>query len=166
MNRDFCVCICLALLPAAVYAAKKPHGASEGQTIRLWANADLEKLHNLPLISIVGQIDQVKSAPETGKRAYEATRDPGWDAEQASRLRRELEHRQVQFREYQKAFEEAQSLRETTGGINLIDEDFAITPEGGMEILQQRVADVQRKLDGLEDLARCNDIEPGALRGQ
>ena len=166
MIRDFCIYICLGLLPAAVRAANKPHAAADTQTIKVWTNDDLERLHDVAPISIVGQVDQEKSTPESGARSHEATRNPGWYAKQASRLRDELEYRQVQLREYQKALEDAQSLRETTGGINLIDEDFAITPEAGMEILQQRVAEAQRRLDDLEDLARHNGIEPGTLRGQ
>ena len=166
MIRNFCMCISLTLIPLAVRAANKPHAAADSQTIKVWTNDDLEKLHDSGLISIVGQVDQEKAIFENVPQGYEATQDPEWYAEQASRLHDELEYWQVQLREYQKAFEDAQGLRETTGGINLIDEDFAITPEAGMEILQQHVAEVQGKLDDLEDLARRNDIEPGTLRGQ
>ena len=76
------------------------------------------------------------------------------------------EYRQAQLREYQQALDDARSLRESTGGINLVGEDFAVTPEAGIEILQQRVNEAQAELDDLEDLARRNDIEPGTLRGQ
>jgi hypothetical protein len=81
-------------------------------------------------------------------------------------LRDELEYRQSQLRQYQQAIDDARNLRESTGGIDLVGEDFAITPEAGIEILQQRVREEQEKLDDLEDLARRNDIEPGTLRGQ
>ena len=53
-----------------------------------------------------------------------------------------------------------------TGGINLNDGDIGITPEAGIEILQQRVSETQAELDELEDLARRNDMPPGTLRGQ
>lgn len=166
MIRDYCICICLGLFPAAVRAANKPHAPADTQTIKVWTNDDLERLHDVAPISIVGRADQEEATSESGTRSHEVTRDPDWYAKQASRLRNELEYRQVQFHRYQKALRDAQSLRETTGGINLIDEDFAITPEAGMEILRQRVAEAQRRLDDLEDLARRNDIEPGTLRGQ
>lgn len=162
MIRDFCICICLGLFPAAVRAANEPHAPADSQTIKVWTNDD----HDIALSSIVGQVDHEKSTSESGTRSPGVTGDPDWYARQASRLRNELEYGQVQFHEYQKALEDAQSLRETTGGINLIDEDFAITPEAGVEILQQRVAEAQRRLDDLENLARRNDIEPGTLRGQ
>lgn len=54
----------------------------------------------------------------------------------------------------------------STGGIDLVGEDFAITPEAGIEILQQRITDAEARLNDLEDLAHRNDIEPGALRGR
>ncbi len=53
-----------------------------------------------------------------------------------------------------------------TGGINLDGGDIGITPEAGIEILEQRVMEEQARLDDLEELARRNDIEPGTLRGQ
>jgi hypothetical protein len=97
---------------------------------------------------------------------YLETQDPAWYAEQAAKLREELERRQVQLGEYRQALEDARSLKETTGGINIDDGDISITPEAGIEILQQRVSETQSGLDDLEDLARRNDIEPGTLRGQ
>jgi predicted RNase H-like nuclease (RuvC/YqgF family) len=93
-------------------------------------------------------------------------RDPEWYAEQAARLRDELERRRAELHEFQQALDDARSLKETSGGIDLGGEDFATTREAGIEILQQRVMEDQARLDDLEDLARRNDIEPGALRGQ
>ena len=53
-----------------------------------------------------------------------------------------------------------------TGGTDLEEDDIGITPEAGIEFLQQRVNKTQTDLDALEDLARRNDIKPGTLRGQ
>jgi hypothetical protein len=44
--------------------------------------------------------------------------------------------------------------------------DVGITPDAGIEILQQQVNQTQMELDGLEDLARHHGIPPGTLRGQ
>jgi hypothetical protein len=93
------------------------------------------------------------------------TRGPEWYAEQAARLRDELERRRAQLDGYRQAIEDARSLKTMTGGINLDGGDIGITPEAGIEILEQRVMEEQARLDDLEDLARRNDIEPGALRG-
>ena len=81
-------------------------------------------------------------------------------------MRDELERTQDQLRGFRQAIEDARSLRKTTGGINLDDGNTGITPEAGIEILQQRVNETQTELDALEDLARRNDISPGTLRGQ
>jgi len=83
-----------------------------------------------------------------------------------SGLRDELEQRKAQLAGYRQAIEDAKSLKTTTGGINLEEGDIGITPEAGIEILQQRVSETQSELDPLEDLARRNEIPPGALRGQ
>jgi hypothetical protein len=168
MIRHFCSCICLALVAAALplRAANRPHGGTESQAIKVWTNDDLEKLHRAGLISIVGQVDDENSVSEAAPQGYEATQNPEWYAEQAARLRDELEYRRAQLREYRQAIDDARSLTESAGGIDLVGEDFAVTPEAGIQVLQQRVMEEQGRLDNLEDLARRNDIEPGTLRGQ
>jgi hypothetical protein len=170
MNRyltfSFALSVTLSTLAIPLRAANKPRGGTDSQKIKVWTNDDLEKLHAAGLISVVGQVDEGMSVSESAPRDYEVTRDPQWYAEQAARLRNELEYRQAQLREYRQALDDARSLKESTGGINLVGEDFAVTPEAGIEILQQRVNEARAELDDLEDLARRNDIEPGTLRGQ
>jgi hypothetical protein len=168
MIRHLCVCVCLAFVSAAIplRAANRPHAGTDSQQIKVWTNDDLEKLHGFGLISIVGQADEETPVPGSAPRDYAETQDREWYAEQAARLRGELEYRQTQLREYQQALNDARSLRESTGGVDLVGEDFAITPEAGIEILQQRVEEAQAKFDDLESLARRNDIPPGTLRAQ
>jgi hypothetical protein len=168
MIRHLSVYVCLAFVSAAIpsRAANRPHAGTDSQKVKVWTNDDIEKLHDLGLISIVGQVDEEKSVSDSAPRDYEITQDPEWYAEQAARLRDELEYRQAQLREYRQALDDARSLRESTGGIDLVGEDFAITPEAGIAILQQRVTEEQARLDDLADLAHRNDIEPGTLRGQ
>jgi hypothetical protein len=168
MIRHFCLCFSLALVLAAIpsRAANRPHAGTDGQSKMVWTNDDLNKLHNLGLISIVGRDADERPISAPAPAQYMKTEDPGWYAEQAAILRDELEYRQGQLRDYRQAVDDARSLKESTGGIDLADEDFAATPEAGIEILQQRVSETQSELAALEDLARRNDIEPGALRGQ
>src|ERR1700674_3082799 len=97
---------------------------------------------------------------------YVKTQGPEWYAGQAARLRDELERRNAQLGGYRQGIEDARSLKTMTGGINLDEGDIGITPEAGIEILQQRVNEAQAELDGLEGLAHHNDIPPGTLRGQ
>jgi hypothetical protein len=81
-------------------------------------------------------------------------------------LRDELERRKAQLSGYLQAIEDARNLKTVMGGINFDEGDIGITPEAGIEILQQRVNETQTEFGALEDLARHNGIPPGTLRGQ
>ena len=85
---------------------------------------------------------------------------------QAAKLRDELERKRTQLNKYRQAIDDVRSLGKTTGGINLDEGDVGITPQAGIEILQQRVRTRESELGALEDLARHNGIAPGTLRGQ
>ena len=168
MNRylifSLAISVALSTLAIPSRAANRPHAGTDSQNPVVWTNDDLARLHSLGLI--VGQIDEEKSKSASLPVRYVRTQDPEWYAEQGARLREELEHRQAQLREYRQALDDARSLRESTGGIDLDEGDIEITPEAGIEILEQRVNESQAELDALEDLARRNDIPPGTLRGQ
>ena len=147
-------------------AANRPHVGTDSQNGKVWTNDDLERLHSLGLISIVGQIDQEESNPATERSEYVETQDPEWYAEESARLRDELERRRAELDAYRRAIEEARSLETATGGIALNGGDVGITPQAGIENLQERVSETETQLDGLEDLARRNYMPPGLLRGQ
>jgi hypothetical protein len=168
MTRYFCCAVTLGLVSVVMplRAANRPRAETDNQNAMVWTNDDLEKLHSLGLISIVGRIDEERptSAPAPGP--YVRTEDPEWYAVQAAYLRDELERRETQLYEYRQALDDARSLRKTTDGMNLDEGDFATTPEAGIEILQRHVSEVQTEISALEDLARRHDIPPGALRGQ
>jgi hypothetical protein len=167
MIRQLCVGFCLTLVMAAIplRAANGPHAGTGPQTKMVWTNDDLEKLRSLGLISIIGPTNEETPTPAPAPAPYVETQDPAWYAGQAARLRDELERRQAQLDGYRQAIEDATSLKTMTGGMNLDGGDIGITPEAGIETLQQRVNEAQAALDDLEDLARRNDIEPGTLRG-
>jgi hypothetical protein len=170
MNRclTFSLTISMTLTTLAIplRAANKPRAGTDSQNSMVWTNDDLERLHLLGLICIVGRIDEETPKSASLPQPYVKTQDPGWYAEQAANLRDELERRRAQLGEYHQALEDVRSLKDTTGGINLDEGDIGITPEAGIEFLQQRVNEAQTELDALEDLARRNDIPPGTLRGQ
>jgi hypothetical protein len=147
-------------------AANRPHVGTDSQNGMVWTNDDLERLHSLGLISIVGQIDQEDSKPATPRSEYVKTQDPEWYAEESARLRDELERRRAELDRYRRAIEDARSLETATSGIDLTGGDVGITPQAGIENLQQGVSETETQLDGLEDLARRNDMPPGLLRGQ
>jgi len=147
-------------------AANRLHAGTDSQNTVVWTNDDLEKLHALGLISIVGRIDEERPTSASAPGPYVRTQDPEWYAVQAAKLREELERRRAQLREYRQALEDARSLRKATGGMNLDESDIGITPRAAIEILERRVNEAQTELNALEDLARRNDIPPGTLRGQ
>jgi hypothetical protein len=156
----------LVALAMPLRAANRPLAETDSQITKVWSNDDLEKLHGLGLISIVGRMDEEKppSAPAPAPRVK--TQDPEWYAAQAAKLRDELERRQAQLREYRQAISDVQNLRNTTDAVNLGQGDLAITPSVEIEILERHVNEVQEEINDLEDLARHNDIPPGTLRGQ
>jgi hypothetical protein len=168
MTRHLCVTATLALLSMAtpLRAANQPHVETGRQGPMVWTNDDLERLHAFGLICIVGRMNEETRDSATLPQSYVKTRDPEWYAEQATKLRDELEQRQNQLREYRLALDDARSLRDTRGGISFDDGDIGITPEAGIEILHQGVIEEQARLDELEDLARHHDMQPGTLRGQ
>ena len=168
MTRHLCISVCLALVSAAIplRAANRPHAGADRQNPVVWTNDDVERLRGLSLISIVGRTDEERPMSASMPGPYVKTEDSEWYAAQAAKLRDELEGRRAQLREYRLALDDARSLRKTTGGIDLDEGDAGITPEAGIEILQQRVNEAQTELDALEDLARRNGVPPGTLRGQ
>jgi hypothetical protein len=164
-----CLTFSLAIsmtLTIPLRVANKPRAGTDSQRTVVWTNEDLERLHVPGLICIVGRMNEETPKPASRPKPYVKTQDPGWYAERAAKLRDELERRQAQLGGYRQALEDARSLRKTTGGINLDEGDIGITPEAGVEILQQRVEEAQAEFDDLEDLASRNDIPPGRLRGQ
>jgi hypothetical protein len=170
MNRyltfSLAISMTLSTLASPLRAANKPRAGTDSPDKMVWTNDDLEKLHSLGLISIVGRIDEERPTPASAPGPYVRTQDPEWYAEEAAKLRDELERRRAQLREYRQALEGARSLRKATGGINIDEGDIGITPEAGIEILQQRMNEAQTELDALEDLARRHGIPPGTLRSE
>jgi hypothetical protein len=170
MNRylpfSLAISMTVSTLAIPLRAANKPRAGKTERASVLWTNEDLEKLSGLGLISVVGQAPEEATAAAAAPSPYLETQDPEWYAEQASKLRAELERREARLQEYRQALDDVRSLKTMTGGINLDGGDIGITPEAGIEILQRRVYEIQSELDDLEDLARHNDIPPGTLRGQ
>jgi hypothetical protein len=168
MTRYLFVAIALGAISAAtpLRAANRPHAGTETQNTLVWTNDDLERLHDRDLICIVGRANEGTSESQSSPQPYVKTRDRGWYAEQAAKLRTELERRKAQLNVYGQAIQDVESLKTMKAGINLDEGDIGITPEAGIEIVQRRVNEAQAELERLQDLARRNDIPPGTLRGR
>jgi hypothetical protein len=156
----------LSTLAIPLRAAKKPRAGTDSQKAMVWTNDDLASLHLPGLICIVGRTNEETPKSASAPAPYAETQNPAWYAGQAAKLRDELERRKAQLAAYRQAIEDAKNLKTMAGGINLEEGDIGITPEAGIEILQQRVNETESELDAWEDLARRNDIPPGTLRGQ
>ena len=171
MNRylafSLAISMTLGTLAIPLRAANKPRAGGTVAATVVWRNEDLERLRTKGPISVVGQgTEQATTDAEAPSWYVVETQDPDWYAEQASKLRAELESREVRLQHYCQALEDAKDLKTVTGGINHDGGDIGITPDAGIEILQQRVHDTESDLDALEDLARRDGIPPGTLRGQ
>lgn len=148
-------------------AATRPHaGPASLKANLIWTNADLNRLGKVPgLISVAGvpanQASKAVAAPAPPSKAD----DPTSYAKQAACLKARLEAEQTDLRAFTHALDDVRELK-NTDGVNLGEDDIGITPEATIEILQNSIRETQRELDALEDLARRNDIPPGALRGQ
>ena len=153
-------------------AAEKPRPAqgNQNQPKKIWTNDDMDQLRTLGLISIVGQAPETTTqapvAPsESGFPIYASRlEDPEWYAEKAADLQAELEIREAALHQEQMALEQA-AEGITQPGIALDKGNLGITPQAGIAILEAQVDEVQSQLDELSDLARRNNIPPGALRG-
>src|ERR1700730_7801595 len=123
MTRHSIFTASLALLSAAIplRAADRPHAGTDTRNKMVWTNEQLEKLHDLDLICIVGHVDEEKPKPATEPQSYVKFQDPSWYAQQAAELREELEHRRAQLGRYSHAIEDARSLKTTTAGQALDD---------------------------------------------
>jgi hypothetical protein len=166
MTLSLAVFVALSSLAIPVRAANKPRAGTDSQNEVAWTNEDLERLHVPGLICIVGRTNEETPKSAFPTTPYVETQDPAWYAGQAAKLRDELERRQTQLGGYRQAIEDAKNLKAMADGISLDEGDIGITPEAGIEILQQRVSETQSQLDALQALARHNDIPPGTLRGQ
>jgi len=171
MNRyltfSLAISMTLSTLAIPLRAANKSRAGKTEKTAALWTNEDLEKLSHPGLISVVGEPRYAEDAINAPMPLpYVNTQDPEWYAGQAAKLQAQLENNQAELHRYRQAIEDAKSLKTMTSGINLVEGDVGITPDAGIEILQQRASETQSELDALEDLARRNDIPPGTLRGQ
>jgi hypothetical protein len=156
----------LSVLAIPLRAAKRPRAVTDSRNAMVWTNDDLASLHLPGLICIVGRTNEETPKSASAPASYAETQNPVWYAGRAAKLRDELERRKAQLGGYRQAIEDARTLKTMAEGINLDEGDIGITPEAGVEILQQRVNETQSELDAWEDLARRNDIPPGTLRGQ
>jgi len=158
--------IAIILMAIPLSAANRPATGTDSQNTKVWTNDDLEKIRSLGQLSVVGPSDNEGSTQALVPRASTNIQDPEWYSAQAARLQGELDQQRAELQSYKQTLEDARSLREMTGGINLEEGHIGLSPESAMQMLRERVNDTQTQLDALQDIARRNGIAPGALRDQ
>jgi hypothetical protein len=158
--------IAIILMAIPLSAANRPATGTDSQNTKVWTNDDLEKIRSLGQLSVVGPSDNEGSTQALVPRASTNIQDPEWYSAQAARLQGELDQQRAELQSYKQTLEDARSLREMTGGINLEEGHIGLSPESAMQMLRERVNHTQTQLDALQDMARRNGIAPGALRDQ
>src|ERR1700704_4060769 len=107
MNRyltsSLAISITLSTLAIPLRAANKPRAGTDSPKTVVWTNDDLERLHVLGLISIVGRMNEEQPTSASVPAPNVETQDPEWYAEQAATLRDELERRRAQLGGYRQA---------------------------------------------------------------
>jgi hypothetical protein len=131
---------------------------------KLWTKPDLDRFRDQSLISIIGPVEEENVERAQESPPYDETDDSRWYATKAAALHAELDHRQGELKRFLLGLQSARNNENMTNGVNLSEAVLGITPDSAIQFLQQRVEDIQKEVDDLEDLARRNGIEPGVLR--
>jgi hypothetical protein len=155
-------------IPTVAAEKSRPAQANPNQPKKVWTNEDMDGLRARGLISTFGSAVNEAAAPSAGATSQPVyasrLQDPEWYAQQAADLHAELDKRAADLRDAQAALAQAAN-GVTQPGVDMGRGNVGVTPEAGIAILQAETQEIQRQLDELSDLARQNNIPPGALRG-
>ena len=151
---SFVLCVSCPLL-----AQESPR---KDRTKTVWTNDELQRLASRPVENGPGSSASDTSSWGTSIREhYSRQKDPKWYGRQLQPLREELSRTESEL----KALQEARKYgKGVTGAVALDQEPEGVSPEGQVEVLQQRRAQLRRRIDDLEEQARHNEIVPDELR--
>jgi len=151
---SFVLCVSCPLL--AQESPRKDH------TKTVWTNDELQRLASRPVENGPGSFSPDTSSSGTSIRGhYSRQKNPKWYGRQLQPLREELSRAESELKALRQARKYGKGV---TGVVALDQEPEGVSPEGQVEILQQRRAELLRKIDELEEEARHNGIVPGELR--
>jgi len=136
---------------------------------KVWTNDNIDELHGHGGVSVVGNGAPAATpanganTPGTsaGQQPLPKEKDPAWYRKQLAPLYTKLDQLSAALANAQSA------VSGDTRGSATVSMDAtgnAATPQQQVAALQQQQQQVQAQIDNLEDLARHNGIEPGALR--
>ncbi len=162
-RNSFLSLVVCGILTAAVSAQQSPQPKPKKEK-KVWTNDNLDSVRDSSTISVVGQTSstQDKAQRANGKpepQTYE--KDPRWYRAQLGPLRAQFDSLDKEIRHTKEFLAGGH-----TGEGNLKFNQFSVpmNPQDQIKQLEKRKADVQTKIDALEDRARRNGIPPGDLR--
>jgi hypothetical protein len=160
--------------PASSSSAAAQHPKPVPPAKKVWTNDDIDTLREHGGVSIVGSAPA--AVPASGGPAANGANTPGAPAnpptlpkeKDPAWYRKQLAPLYAKLDELNTALANAESaVSGDTRGSAAVSMDAtgnAATPQQQLVQLQQQQQQVQDQIDNLEDMARHNGIEPGALR--
>lgn len=129
---------------------------------RVWTNDDLQRLAARPLANLPASTASDQSAQTSPvERHYVRAKDPKWYVSQLKPLQTKVEKIDSQLRSLRQARKDG---RGTTGAVALDQDAEGITTDAQIQILEQQRKQLLLQIDDLEDQARRNGLDPGAVR--
>lgn len=130
---------------------------------KVWTNDSVQELSGTPGVSVVGGGPAARAAEKSATKpaGYAKEKDPNWYRAQRAPLRAELDRLD---KEITKTREFINGGHTAEGKLKVNVFSVPMNPADHIAQLEKRKAEVQSKMDALEDLARRNDIPPGAIR--
>ena len=149
--------------PSPVQAAPGKQKPENKKPKKVWTNDSLEELGGKSGVSVVGSPSAARGVEKSATKVagYAKEKDPNWYRTQIVPLRGEIDRLE---KEITKTREFVNGGHTAEGKLKLNVFSVPMNPADHIAQLEKRKAEVQGKIDDLEDLARRNDISPGTLR--
>jgi hypothetical protein len=128
---------------------------------KIWTNDELKQLRLEEAKETLGLASTNRLAQAKQDEPYRHERDPHWYVKQLQPLREELATVEQKLRSLSEA---RRSGKGGTSSVNLDQLEEGVTTGDQLTIFQARRAQLLRRIDDLEEQARHNGIEAGALR--
>lgn len=130
---------------------------------KVWTNDNLEGLSSTSSVSVVGSASTSRGDASGRNTATASAQDKLVQRyhERLAPLRAEIERLDAEIKKMQDFRKDGSG---STGGVNLSQRRYSISPENNIQQYEKRKVELQKKIDDIEDQARRDGIPPGALR--
>jgi hypothetical protein len=131
-------------------------------TKRVWTNDDLQHLAARLLANTPASPSSNESPQTTpAEKHYVRAKDAKWYVSQQKPLQTQIDDIDSQLRRLRQARKDG---RGTTGAVALDQDAEGVTTDAQIQILEQRRKKLLLQIDGLENQARRNGVDPGDVR--